>query len=133
MYQVEPVVWTSITTSCDEVCSHNRQDLMQSLAPTHYMYVTSLSNISIKHFKQITRVELRLTNLYNSLGRLHFVHDATLFVAIHSFALFTLLTLTCFPRIPMIWHHDKIVRQKRSRVMLCHSFITTVWWYNILY
>jgi hypothetical protein len=34
-----------------------------------------------------------------------------------------------FPRIPMIWRHDKGVRQRTS----CHSFITTVWWYNILY
>jgi hypothetical protein len=32
-------------------------------------------------------------------------------------------------RIPMIWRHVKVVRQRTSR----HSFITTVWWYNILY
>ena len=38
-----------------------------------------------------------------------------------------------FPRTPMIWRHNKIVRQRRYRVMLHHSFITTVWWYNILY
>ena len=100
----------------------------------HTMYVISLSNISIKtNFKQITRVEIRLINLYNTLGRLHFVHDVTLFVAVHSFAVLTLLTLTCFPRIPLIWRHDKIVRQRRSRVTSRHSFIITVWWYNILY
>jgi hypothetical protein len=34
----------------------------------HTTYVISLSNISIKtNFKQITRVEIRLTNLYNTL------------------------------------------------------------------
>jgi hypothetical protein len=33
----------------------------------------------------------------------------------------------------MIWRHDKIVRQRRSRATSRHSFITTVWWYNILY
>ena len=100
----------------------------------HTLYVISLSNISIKtNFKQITRVEIRLINLYNTLGRLHCVHDVTLFVAVHSFAVLTLLTLTCFPRISMIWRHDTIVRQRRSRVTSRHSFITTVWWYNILY
>jgi hypothetical protein len=32
------------------------------------MYVIGLSNISIKtNFKQITRVEIRLTNVYNTL------------------------------------------------------------------
>jgi hypothetical protein len=38
-----------------------------------------------------------------------------------------------FHRILMIWRHDKVVRQRRSRVMLPHSLITTVWWYSILY
>ena len=33
---------------------------------------------------------------------------------------------------PMIWRHDKVVRQKRSGATSHHSFIT-VWWYNILY
>jgi hypothetical protein len=32
----------------------------------------------------------------------------------------------------MIWRHDKIVRQ-RSRATSRHSFITTLWWYTILY
>jgi hypothetical protein len=124
LYQVEPVVWTSITTG----------KTWYKVLYQHTMYVISLSNISIKtNFKQITRVEIRLINLYNTLGRLHFVHDVTLFVAVHSFAVLTLLTLTCFPRIPLIWRHDKIVRQRRSRVTSRHSFIITVWWYNILY
>jgi hypothetical protein len=38
-----------------------------------------------------------------------------------------------FSHITMIWCHDKVVQQRRSCAMLCHSFITTVWWYNILY
>ena len=39
----------------------------------HAMYVIRLSNISIKtNFKQITRVELKLTNLYNTLRRTTF-------------------------------------------------------------
>ena len=38
------------------------------------------------------------------------------------------------PCIPIIWHHhDKVVRQNRSGATSHHSFITTVWWYNILY
>ena len=45
LYQVEPIVWTNITTSgayiatsCDAVRSRNRRDLTQSLVriPTHY-------------------------------------------------------------------------------------------------
>jgi hypothetical protein len=37
LYQVESVVWTSITTSCDAVSSCNRQDLIHSLVPPHYV------------------------------------------------------------------------------------------------
>jgi hypothetical protein len=39
-------------------------------------------------------------------GRLHFVHDVTLFVAVHSFALLTLLTLTCFPNDMTSWQNS---------------------------
>ena len=51
----------AIATSCDAVSSCNRQDLIHSLVPPHYVpYVISLSNISIKtNFKQIARVELK--------------------------------------------------------------------------
>jgi dolichol kinase len=38
-----------------------------------------------------------------------------------------------FSHIPMIWRHDKVVRQRTHRATSRHSFITTVWWYNILY
>jgi hypothetical protein len=100
----------------------------------HTMYVISLSNISINtKFKQITRVEIRFTNVYNTLGETTFCAWRHVIVAFHSFDLLTLLTLTCFPRIPMNWRHDTIVLQRRSRVTSGHSFITTVWWYNILY
>ena len=33
-----------------------------------------------------------------------------------------------FRQIPMIWHHDKGVRQRTSRATSHNSFITTVWW-----
>jgi hypothetical protein len=63
LYQVELVVWTSITTSRDKVVMR----LVHTTGKTWYkvlyqrtMYVISLSNISIKtNFKQITRVELK--------------------------------------------------------------------------
>jgi hypothetical protein len=62
----------------------------------HTMYVISLSNISVKtNFKEITRVEIRLTNLYNTMRETTFC-AWHLFVAVHSIALLTLLTLTCF-------------------------------------
>ena len=34
--------------------------------------------------------------------------------------------LYVLPRIPMIWPHDKIIRQRKSRATSRHSFITTV-------
>ena len=98
-------------------------------------YVISLSNISIKtNFKQITRVEIRLTNLYNTLRE-------TTFCAWRHVYLLPFILLLCkrcshwhvLPCIPMIWRHEKIVRQRRSCATSHHSFITTVWWYNILY
>jgi hypothetical protein len=49
----------AIATSCDAVSSRNRQDLIHSLVPPHYV-CNKLSNISIKtNFKQIARVELK--------------------------------------------------------------------------
>jgi hypothetical protein len=70
---------------CDTVSSHNRQDLIQVLYQ-HIMYVISLSNISIKtNFKQITRVELIFTICFTILlGKLHFEHRVTSFVAVLS-------------------------------------------------
>jgi len=112
LYQVEPVMWTSITTShgSDELwCGlFTQQARPDTESYTNTMYVISLSNISIKtNFKLITRVEIRLTNLYNTLGGNYILNmTSRLFVAVHSFALFTLLTLTCFTRIPMIWQNS---------------------------
>jgi hypothetical protein len=101
----------------------------------HTMYVISVSNISIKtNFKQTIRVEIRLTHLYNTLRETTFC--AWRHVYLLSFIL--LLSKRCpqwrvLPRIPMIWRHDNTVRQRRSRAMSPHCFITTVWWCNILY
>jgi hypothetical protein len=38
-----------------------------------------------------------------------------------------------FPRIPIIWHHDKVVWHRISLAKSCHSFIITMCWYNVLY
>jgi hypothetical protein len=77
LYQVEPVVWTSITTShdSDELwCGlYTQQARPDTVLYQHTMYVISLSNMSIKaNFKQITRFEIRLTNVYNTLGETTF-------------------------------------------------------------
>jgi hypothetical protein len=56
------------------------------------------------------------------------VHDVTL-SAVHSpMSLYCVLT-----RIPLIWRHDNVVRQRTSHATSRYSFITTVWWYNVLY
>jgi hypothetical protein len=113
----------------------------------HAMYVIRLSNISIKtNFKQITRVELKLTNLYNTLScrkYWNYVFEIKIWQWIRDIyyewmIIKQSLCLCCLhwyvlPYSPIIWRHDKVVRQKRSGATSHHSFITTVWWYNILY
>jgi hypothetical protein len=100
----------------------------------HTMYVISLSNISINtNFKQITKVEIRLTNVYNTLGETTCCAWRHVICCISFFCFAYVAYIDVFPRIPKIWRHDTIVRQRRSRVTSGHSFITTVWWYNILY
>ena len=64
LYQVEPVVWTSITTSRDRRVVmrlvHATGKTWYKVLYQHTMHVISLSNISIKtNFKQITKVELK--------------------------------------------------------------------------
>jgi hypothetical protein len=131
----------------------------------HTLYVISLSNNSIKtNFKQITRIELKLTNLYKTLRGTalctyvnccrsftevtllfdHFQCHCTI-VRQHSFLInmdrtvahgnekMTMnsqyewmnikksLSLRCwhwcgFPRIPMIWRHDKVVQQRAEKI-----------------
>ena len=93
----------------------------------HTMYVISLSNISIKtNFKQITRVKVKCIQ-YSERDYISCMTSR--YFVIHS----TMPRYCVFSHIPMIWRHDKTVRQRRSRTTSCHSFITTVWWYNILY
>jgi hypothetical protein len=93
----------------------------------HTMYVISLSNISIKtNFKQITRVELKFAQY--SQG------DYILCTTSHYFfRSFTSVRLLCF----VLHSNDMTSCQSSSgENVLCniaHSFITTVWWYNILY
>jgi hypothetical protein len=90
------------------------------------LYVISLSNISIKtNIEQITRVEIRLTKLYNTLRETTF----------YAWRLLPFILLLCYrcshwrvlPFILMIWRHDKIVWQRRYRATSRHSFITTVY------
>ena len=128
LYQVEPVVWTSITTShySDELwCGlFTQQARPDTVLYQHTMYVISLSTISIKaNFKQITRFEIRLTNVYNTLGETTFCAWRHV-ICCSSFFCFAYVAYNdVFPRIPMIWRHDNIVRQRRSRVASRHSFI----------
>jgi len=61
---MEVLIGTFVTLQ--KFCGTN---IMPELIPYHNtMYVISLYNISIKtHLKQITRVESKLANLYNTL------------------------------------------------------------------
>ena len=61
LYQVEPVVWTSITSRRVVMrFVHTTDKTWYKVLYQHTMYVISLSNISIKtNFKQIARVELK--------------------------------------------------------------------------
>jgi hypothetical protein len=93
----------------------------------HTMYVISLSNISINtNFQQITRVELKFVQY--SQG--DYILSMTSRYFFHSF---TNASYCVLSHIPMIWRHVKVVWQRTSRATSRHSFITTVWWYNILY
>ena len=93
----------------------------------HTMYVIRLSNISIKmNFQQITRVELKFVQYSQE--------DLILcMTSRYFFCSFTNASYCVLFHIPMIWRHVKVVRQRTSRATSRHSFITIVWWYNILY
>ena len=93
----------------------------------HTIYVIDLSNISIKtNFKQIARVELKCVQYSEGdyilcmTSLIFFVHSPMSGYCILSY-------------IPMVWLHVKVVRQRMSHATSCHSFITTVWWYNTLH
>jgi hypothetical protein len=88
----------------------------KSCTNTVYMYVISLSNISIKaNFKQITRVEIRLTNVYNTLRK-------TTFCAWRHIV----SGLAC--RIDKPHHNSSL---SRLVVILVHTTGST--WYKVLY
>ena len=76
LYQVEPVVWTSITESRKGRVVmrfvHTTGKTWYSLVPTHYVCNKFIQHFNRTHFKQITRVKIRLTNLYNTLGETTF-------------------------------------------------------------
>ena len=94
---------------------------------TMSMYVISVSNISIKtNFKQIARVELKC--IQYSEG------DYILCMTSRYFSVHSPTSGYCVLfHIPMVWRNVKVVRQGTSHTTSRHSFITTVWWYNILY
>jgi len=97
-YQVEPVVWTSITTSryrCDAVCSHNRQDLKTN----------NKGRNKINKFVQYSEGDYILHMM------------SRLFVAVRSIALLTLLTwqnslaenISCNVA-PFFYHHSVVIQ-----------------------
>ena len=83
----------------------------------HTMYVISISNISIK------------TNSKGWIKMCSFCVWRHVIFSVHS----PMSGYCVLSHIPMVWRHVKVVRQRTSRAMLHHSFITTLWWYNILY
>jgi hypothetical protein len=100
----------------------------------HIMHVISLPNISIKtNFKQITRVEIRLTNLYNTLKETTFCAWRHVICCRYFFCFDYVAYIDVFPTFQWYDVMKKIVRQRRSRSTSRHSFITTFWWYYILY
>ena len=91
----------------------------------HTMYVISLSNISIKtNFTQIARVELKC---------IHYSEGDYILCMTSRYVFRSFTNVGLLFHIPMVWRHVKVVRQRTSRATSRHSFINTVWWYNILY
>ena len=89
----------------------------------HTMYVIRLSNISIKtNSKQIARVELKCV---------HYSEGDYILCMTSRYFFRSFTNVRFLSHIPMIWRHVKVVRQRTSRATSQHSFITTVWWYNI--
>ena len=78
--------------SYDAVCSHNRQDLIHSIVPPHYV-CNKLSNISIKTNNKGRNNIKKFVQ--HSEGDYILYMTSRLFVTFRSIALSTLLTLTC--------------------------------------
>ena len=125
MYQVEPVVWTSITTSrksdelwCSLFTQQVRPDIVLYQHSMYHLYVISLSNISIKtNLKQITRIELELTNLDNILRETTFCTWRHVFCC-HSFTkvilLFTLIVYVAYIDVFFLHSNDMMSWQSSS-------------------
>jgi hypothetical protein len=173
LYQVEPVVWTSFTTSCDAVKSHNRQDLIQSLVPSHYVCNKFIKHFNKNKFETNNMGRIKMNTLYNTVRETTFCAwchviccstftDVTLlfdhFQCHCSQSTTTFILEMWIVQLPEILKacpyklecayfayigvyfrildndtYDKVVRQMKFRATSRHSFITTVWWYNILY
>jgi hypothetical protein len=141
LYQIESVVWTSITTShdskfselwCGMFTQQARPDTKSCI--NTLMYVICLSNISIKtNFKQIKRVELKIKNLYNTLRE-------TSFCAWHHVICcrsFFCIVYVAYIDVFSLHSNDMTSWQNSSTEKIwCNVtpfFYHQVWWYNILY
>ena len=93
----------------------------------HTMYVISLSNISIKtNFKLITRVKLKCVQYSEG----DYISCMTSCYICRSFNDVTLLCFLPHSNDMTSWQSSSA---GTSRASSRRSFITTVWWYNILY
>ena len=168
------LLWISITTSCDAVRSHNRQDPIQSLVPTHYVSNKFIKHLNTNKFETNNMGRIKMNTLYNTVRETTFCAWCNV-ICCSTFTNVTLLfdhfqchctvsrqrlfilemwtvqlpeilkacpcKLECayFAYIGVYFRildndtYDKVVRQRKFRATSRHSFITTVWWYNILY
>jgi hypothetical protein len=106
---------------------HSTDTTWYKIVYHHTMYVIILSNISIKtNFNQIAKVELKWVQYSEG--------DYILCMTSHYFPVHSPTSCYCvLSHIAMVWRYVKVVRLRTSRAMSRHSFITTVWWYNIMY
>ena len=113
LYQVKSVVWTSMMRLV-----HATDKTWYTVLYHHTMYVISVSNISIKtNLKQITRIELELTNLDNILRETTFCTWRHVFCC-HSFTkvilLFTLIVYVAYIDVFFLHSNDMMSWQSSS-------------------
>ena len=82
LFQVEPVVWTSITTSSRQVVIRLVHSTGKTWYKDLYQHVHYVCNKFIKHFNKNefstnNKGWIKMCTILS--GRLHFVHDVTLF------------------------------------------------------